>query len=107
MPDYYLIGQNIRKFRKAKRMSQESLAERIGISTTHMSHIETGNTKLSLPVLIELSQILEVSTDSIIFGDSGRDAEQIAELLESSSTKQQRIISEVVSAVKTAMDKYL
>ena len=76
-----------------------------------MSHIETGNTKLSLPVLIELSQILEVSTDSIIFGDSGRDAElpgrQIAELLESSSTKQQRIISEVVSAVKTAMDKYL
>ena len=108
MPDYYLIGQNIRKFRKAKRMSQESLAERIGISTTHMSHIETGNTK---PVLIELSQILEVSTDSIIFGDSGRDAElpgrQIAELLESSSTKQQRIISEVVSAVKTAMDKYL
>ena len=109
MPDYYLIGQNIRKFRK--RMSQESLAERIGISTTHMSHIETGNTKLSLPVLIELSQILEVSTDSIIFGDSGRDAElpgrQIAELLESSSTKQQRIISEVVSAVKTAMDKYL
>lgn len=37
MPDYYLIGQNIRKFRKAKRMSQESLAERIGISTTHMS----------------------------------------------------------------------
>lgn len=111
MPDYYLIGQNIRKFRKAKRMSQESLAERIGISTTHMSHIETGNTKLSLPVLIELSQILEVSTDSIIFGDIGRDAElpgrQIAELLESSSTKQQRIISEVVSAVKTAMDKYL
>lgn len=92
-------------------MSQESLAERIGISTTHMSHIETGNTKLSLPVLIELSQILEVSTDSIIFGDSGRDTEfpgrQIAELLESSSTKQQRIISEVVSAVKTAMDKYL
>ena len=76
-----------------------------------MSHIETGNTKLSLPVLIELSHILEVSTDSIIFGDSGRDAElpgrQIAELLESSSTKQQRIISEVVSAVKTAMDKYL
>ena len=111
MPDYYLIGQNIRKFRKAKRMSQESLAERIGISTTHMSHIETGNTKLSLPVLIELSQILDVSTDSIIFGDIGRDAElpgrQIAELLESSSTKQQRIISEVVSAVKTAMDKYL
>ena len=26
----------------------------IGISPTHMSHIETGSTKLSLPVLIDL-----------------------------------------------------
>ena len=45
--DYYAIGQRIRKFRKAHRLSQDELAERIGISVTHMSHIETGNTKLS------------------------------------------------------------
>ena len=48
--DYYKIGQRIRKFRKAYNLSQEQLAEKVGISTTHMSHIETGNTKLSLPV---------------------------------------------------------
>ena len=48
--DYYEIGQRIRKVRKTKRLSQEQLAERIGISTTHMSHIETGNTKLSIEV---------------------------------------------------------
>ena len=48
--DYYKIGQRIRKYRKARQLSQEQLAEQIGISTTHMSHIETGNTKLSLPV---------------------------------------------------------
>lgn len=47
--DYYEIGQRIRKMRKAHEFSQEELAEKIGISTTHMSHIETGNTKLSLP----------------------------------------------------------
>ena len=43
--DYYAIGQRIRKFRKACGLSQEELAEKVGISTTHMSHIETGNTK--------------------------------------------------------------
>ena len=47
--NYYEIGQRIRKFRKAYNLSQEQLAEMVGISTTHMSHIETGNTKLSLP----------------------------------------------------------
>ena len=47
MMDYYAIGQRIRKIRKAHKLSQETLSERIGISVTHMSHIETGNTKLS------------------------------------------------------------
>ena len=49
--DYYKTVQRVRNIRNAHSLSQEELAERIGISTTHMSHIETGNTKLSLPVL--------------------------------------------------------
>lgn len=61
--DYYKIGQRIRKYRKAQSLSQEQLAEMTGISVTHMSHIETGNTKLSLPVLVNLAEILGVQTD--------------------------------------------
>ena len=64
--DYKGIGQRIREYRKLRSFTQEELAEEIGISPTHMSHIETGNTKLSLQVLVDLSQILEVSADSII-----------------------------------------
>ena len=45
--DYYAIGQRVRKFRTSQHLSQEQLAEPVNISTTHMSHIETGNTKLS------------------------------------------------------------
>ena len=61
--DYYKIGQRIRKYRKAYQFSQEQLAEKIGISTTHLSHIETGNIKLSLPVLVDIANVLSVSTD--------------------------------------------
>ena len=53
--DYYMIGQKIRKFRKSCGLSQEQLAEEVGISTTHLSHIETGNTKLSLPVFVKIA----------------------------------------------------
>ena len=60
--DYYSIGQRIRKYRKAHSFSQETLSEKIGISTTHMSHIETGNTKLSLAVLVNLLNELEQCT---------------------------------------------
>ena len=52
--DYYKIGQRIPKIRKAHRLSQEELAEQVNITTTHMNHIETGNTKLSLQVLVDI-----------------------------------------------------
>ncbi len=64
--DYYKIGQKIRKFRKIQGLSQEELAEKIGISTTHMSHIETGNTKLSLSVFVDIANALNVQTDDLL-----------------------------------------
>ena len=64
--DYKAIGQRIRKFRKLKNLSQEQMAEKINISTTHMSHIETGSTKLSLPVLVEIAEVLNVKTDNLL-----------------------------------------
>ena len=64
--DYYAIGQRIRKNRKARRFSQEELAARVGISVTHMSQIETGNTKLRLPVLVELAAALYERTDHLL-----------------------------------------
>ena len=65
--DYYKIGMRIRAIRRAKRLSQERLAEMVDISVVHMSHIETGNTKMSLAVLVAIAQALDVSTDSILF----------------------------------------
>ena len=61
---YFEIGQRIRRYRKACGLSQEALAGRVGISVTHMSHIETGNTKLSLPVLAKIADELSVGVDA-------------------------------------------
>ena len=63
---YFEIGQRIRRYRKACGLSQEALAGRVGISVTHMSHIETGNTKLSLPVLAKIADELSVGTDALL-----------------------------------------
>lgn len=111
MIDYYEIGQRVRKFRKAYGLSQEELAEKIGISTTHMSHIETGNTKLSLQVLVDLSLALEVKTDELLFdsapSDKGDCAAEIAGLIESCSAAEAKLLKEIIFSVKTSIDKYL
>ena len=109
--NYYEIGQRIRKIRKAQNLSQEELAEKIGISTTHMSHIETGNTKLSLQVLVSLSEALEVRTDDLIFGSkkTNRNAliEEIVAELEECTSKQILIFKDIVKATKTSINKYI
>lgn len=63
-------------------LSQEELAEKIGISTTHMSHIETGSTKLSLPVLVELAENLKVKTDYLLFNQPKVDNSETIKLLQ-------------------------
>ena len=108
--DYYEIGQRIRKIRKAHGLSQEQLAEGVNISTTHMSHIETGNTKLSLMVLVDIARVLEVSTDELLSDGAsyttGTALEEIAAVMEQCSAKEAKIITELVKAAKLAMDKY-
>ena len=81
--DYEAIGQRIRKHRKMNNLSQEELSEKIGISPTHMSHIETGGTKLSLPVLVEIAKVLNVTTDALLFSEeSAADFSRTIRLLE-------------------------
>lgn len=107
--DYREIGRRIRKYRKAHGLSQEQLAERINISVTHMSHIETGNTKLSLPVLVDIACALEVQTDDLLFGrPAGRAASLAAlnEILDRCTTRQIRIITDVARATQTALEKH-
>lgn len=107
--NYYEIGQRIRKFRKAHDWSQELLAEKVGISVTHMSHIETGNTKLSLPVFVKLTEVLEVPADDLLKDQPSARSTTVSELneiLERCSTAQIRVILDIVRATKTALDKY-
>lgn len=109
--DYYVIGQRIRKFRKAHAFSQEELAEKVGISTTHMSHIETGNTKLSLAVLVKIALALEVNTDDILFDQAVINksslTEQILELLDSCSPQELIIIYDIIKATQISLSKHL
>lgn len=108
---YYEIGQRIRRYRKACGLSQEALAEKAGISATHMSHIETGNTKLSLPVLVNIAEALSVQTDALLY-DTPRfsktvASEHIQKLLDSCTTEQLYVIIDTLEALKVSLDKHV
>lgn len=64
--DYRAIGKRIKIARIKADLTQEALAEKASLSTTHMSNIETGNSKLSLPTIVSLANALSVSVDEFL-----------------------------------------
>lgn len=109
--NYFEIGQRIRKYRKALDFSQEELAEKVGISTTHMSHIETGNTKLSLSVLVSIATVLEVRTDDLLFDsvniNKSSVADEILLLLDECNSQQLKVIYDILKASVISLNKHL
>ena len=102
--DYTAIGKRIRKLRLDKKWSQDTLREKVNISKTHMSHIETGTTKLSLPVLVDLANAMGTTTDHIL-----RDSvdstipvfmHEIQEILNDCSTYELRAMIDTMYLVK-------
>ena len=109
--DYIGIGKRIRTQRLKSNLSQEELAEMAGISLVHMSHIETANTKLSLPVLVDLACALGVRTDDLIFDKESMSRQELLEEISlelDSCTKEQLLaLRQILSSSKDAMQKYL
>lgn len=57
-----LLGKRIRELRKAKNLTQEKLAELVGIGPANISYIETGRFSPSVETLTKLSEALGVYT---------------------------------------------
>lgn len=57
---YRQLGLNIAYYRKRNGISQLKLAERVNISRTHMSRIETADCAVSLDVLFNICDVLEI-----------------------------------------------
>ena len=64
--DYVLLGQKIRAARMSAGLSQEQLAEIVGLTSQHMSHTELASTKISLPSLIKIANALHTSVDRLL-----------------------------------------
>lgn len=108
--DYTLIGQRIRRYRRAHRLSQEQLAERIGISVAHMSRIETGNTKLSLSILVKIALALDVQTDDLLTDTHSirsQTLDQLSALLEGCTEAEMRVICDLAKTAKISIEKHL
>ncbi len=111
--DYTAIGKRVKQLRKERNMSQEQLAEQVGVSVPHMSNIETGKTKFSLPVLVGLANVLGVMPDVLLFDQvnpegkvRGMVLKEIASQLTDCTEVQMLMLEEVFCSAKKILVQY-
>lgn len=69
-----IIGPTLRRLRTAQGLSQQALAQKLGISTSYLNLIEHDQRTVTANLLFKLAKILDVDLDSLS-GDQERDFE--------------------------------
>lgn len=92
------IGHRIASRRKKMNIKQNVLAEKLDISNNHMSGIENGKEKPSIPLLAKICDSLNVTPDFILLGNmhSNRVSKDLSDLLQLCSDEEIELIMKLI-----------
>ena len=62
------IKKNIRQVRKSRKITQEEMAHKLGISLTAYRDLEKGNTSVMNGNVMKMADLLETSAEELILG---------------------------------------
>ncbi len=95
------VGIRIKEAREAKHLTQEQLAEIVGLSSTHISVIERGVKAPKLETFVEIANALGVTSDFLLLDvlDNSLQiaATELSEQIKRLSPKEQQKILKAVS----------
>lgn len=75
------LGENLRKFRLQRELTQEQLADILGVSAQAVSRWENGTTYPDITLLPVIASYFEITLDELMGMDSFKSEEQLKELL--------------------------
>ena len=100
--DKVAIGSRLREARNIAKLTQEQLAEKVGIGTTYISDIERGAKFPSLSLFIKIVDALGVSSDFILRGEieAGKNCvyDDITRKLDGLTPKQRLGVADLIDA---------
>lgn len=99
-----LLGARIKEMRRNRKLSQEELAEQIGVEPQHMSRIESGRSYPSIDRLEKISTALKVPLKDFFelmhLEDASELLENIYALIKDLSEERQRFVYRMLKALQ-------
>jgi len=99
------LGKEFGKSEKHRVFPRKLLLNRWGFP------LLTGNTKLSLPVFVDLAEILDVRTDDLLYdgisAERSSTIDEIVQILNTCTAQQLKIIKNILKTTKISLEQYL
>lgn len=107
--DYVKLGQRIREERTRLRLTQEKLAEDVGVSDAYIGQIERGERSVTLETLVKIVNRLGVTIDYLV-SDSvkvkdDKVVKQLVQIMDGKTIKQKQMAIDVISVMFRHLDK--
>ncbi|MBQ3762383.1 MAG: helix-turn-helix transcriptional regulator [Clostridia bacterium] len=108
--DFASIGLRIKHARTEKNLTQEKLAEMLGISRIQIAYLENGDRGISLEMLVNVSNILNVPIAELL-ADSLNSTDKIDDsdlryILLDCTTQEEKIITKAAKALKAILSEH-
>ena len=102
------IGSNIKLLRSVRQLNQHQLAERLGISQTHLSNIEHNNVLVSLKLLVRSANVLGCTLETLLDRKAAAEWAQAhdAEADEQAAGAKSERVTETAAAETDEQDQY-
>lgn len=105
------LGERIRKRRQEMKLSQESFAEKAGISVNTVSRIEGGQTAMSVEIFRKMIEILETDANILLGKEEGdterqESVQEVLYQIQKLEWKEQKIIMQTIDSLIESFNEY-
>lgn len=94
-----IVGQRIQKIRRAKGLTQQQLAEMVGISTNYLSDVERGKSSARIDKLVAIINALGCSADDVFADVINVNDESVDISAANLTPKQLNLINDIIKEI--------
>ena len=92
-----IVGNNLRTYRTMRHMTQEELAEKVGVSISFCANIERGKKGISMFVLRDFADALDITVNQLLYDHKdNQHIENIVVLLQDKSVSYLSWLEQVI-----------
>lgn len=100
-----LVGKNIKREREKAGYTQERFSELVGIGSKSLSAIERGTVGVSLSLILRITRLLGISTDTILLAEQNtNDIDDLTGRLQKLPKQQFVLVREIVFKLLEALN---